>query len=222
MSYRRFRGRRRFSGGGRRRSFGRRSYGNPGVQALRLVKKIEKAVEVKYLNSVAGTITLPIGGAGQVSGFGPYCVQGDQITNRSGNEIQVKSLAMRFKIALTALETLGTTVRLLVVYDREPGGANATVTTMLNNDNVLSSYRTVGNAKGRFQFLADRTVTFGATDAHWEAKFFKQLNHKIVYNGNAGTVADLFRGNLMVMVLGSGNAAAIGITYGFNIKYTDD
>jgi len=93
---------------------------------------------------------------------------------------------------------------------------------MLEADSILAAYNTSDNNRGRFQFYADRTIQFGAQDGHWNDKFFKKLNLNIQYDdGNAGTVADVQYGNLMIVAGAVGNSAAIDVDYGFMIKYSD-
>ncbi len=217
---------------GRRRRFkrvGRKSTGSrirgqaAGVKALREVRRLQRAIEVKYLRDVGVTAQIPIAGAAIVDGFGPYMAQGDGASTREGNEITVKSIAMKFNVKLTALEADGTTVRLMIVYDRDPEGADAVVTDMLFADNLLSSYKNVGSNKGRFQFLADRIITFDSVQGEWNDKFWLKKDLNIEYGlGNAGTVADLAKGNFLVVGMSKGNAAAINIDFSFKFMYTDN
>lgn len=182
---------------------------------------MQRQQEIKYTSSVAGSAQIPIAGAAIVDGFGPYMSQGDARDTREGNKITVRSLAMRFNVKLGALEADGTSVRLLVVYDRRPLGADAVVTNMLWADDILSLYNTAPEYRGRFQFLADRTIQFSAQEGEWNDKFFIRRNFTIEYNGNAGTVADVEKGNFLVVGLSRGNAAAIDIDFSFVFKFTD-
>jgi len=202
-----------------RRGYGRRP--NAGRLALRKVKQLERTVEEKTLYSVSGTMNIPIGGNAIIAGFGPYCVRGDTRSTRDGSKITVKSLAMRININLTALETLGCSVKLMLVYDRRPNKANAGINNMLFSDDFLSAYNNEGNDRGRFQFLTDRIIGFDSTQAHWNDQFFMKKDLNIVYDGNAGTVADVDKGNLLIVALAKDNAAAITVDYSFNIKFVD-
>ncbi len=184
---------------------------------------MQRDQEVKVLSSVAGVAQIPIGGAAIVDGFGPYMAQGDSASTRDGDKITIKSLSMRFNVKLGALEADGTSVRLLIVYDRTPNGADAGATTMLTSDSILSGYKTIGTAQGgRFQFLADKTVDFSSTEGEWNDKLFIKKNLQIHYSGNAGTVADVTRGNFLVIGMSRGNAAAIDIDFGFVFRWTED
>ncbi len=183
---------------------------------------MQREQEMKTLSGTAITAQIPIAGAAIVDGFGPYMVQGLTESTRIGDKITVKSLAMRIQIKLAALEADGTSVRLLVVYDRRPLGADATIIQMLNSDGITSLYNTNGPVKGRFQFLADRTITFSSTEGEWNDKFYMKKDLIIEYDGNAGTIADVEKGNFLICGLGRGNAAAIDIFFSFIMRYTDD
>ena len=129
---------------------------------------------------------------------------------------------MKFRIGLSAIEAAGCLVRLLIVYDRHPDGADAAVTDMLTTNNYLSGYNVDGPMKGRFQFLTDINIAFQTNQLYWVNKFFFKKDLKVVYSGNTGDVTDVDRGNFMVIGIGVGNAAAININFGYVFKYTDD
>lgn len=190
--------------------------------ALQRVNSLIKASEEKYLRSVTETMQIPIAGAAIIEGFGPYCQQGNSQVTRQGNRITVKTLAMRFNIKLTALEADGVSVRLIVAVDRRPAGQNAAITDMLVSDSLLSPYNTVGDAKGRFQFLMDKTMDFSAQEGEKCGKFFLKRNLNIEYSTNAGTVADVQKNNFLCFALSKDNAAAIDVNYSYIFKYTDD
>lgn len=193
-----------------------------GQIALREIRRMQREQEMKYIYSAAEVCQVAIGGAATVDGFGPYCAQGDGVSNRVGNRITMKSLSIRFNVKLGALEADGTSLRILVVLDRRPAGANAAITDMLMADDILAPYRTTENVRGRFQFLMDVNMDFSAQEGERSGKFFYDRDTKIEYYGNVGTVADVTRGNLMVVGISRGNAAAIDIDYAFMLKFTDD
>ncbi len=209
----------------RRRNFKnyRRYSGSPnaGRIALRKVVALERQQEEKYVIST-NIPQIPIGGAAIIDGIGPYMARGDDINTRTGNKITVKSITVRVQVRLTAIEALGTTVRLMLVYDRRPVGADAGITNMLIADDFLSPYQVIGNDKGRFQFMADRTISFDTNDTKWSDAFFLRKSLDIEYDGNAGTVADVQKGNFLIVGMAQGNAAAIDIDYYARIKFTDD
>lgn len=192
------------------------------TRALQLIRKFKRDEEVKYLQSMADTAQIPIGGNWIVNGFGPYCSQGTTVTTRIGNKVSIKDLTVRGLIKLTALEATGTSVRVIFVYDRKPAGADAASSDVFTTDNQLNSgYNILGASKGRFQIFFDRTYSFSSVATQRSFKMYTQKTFPIVYNGNAGTVADLQRGNLLMMAMAEGNAAAINVDFGWRIRFTD-
>lgn len=206
----------------RRRSRGRSRGKSAGVKALKIVRGMQKSQEKKILQAVNGTIQIPVGGAAIIEGFGPYLLQGVTQATRVGDKITVKSLAMRINVTLTALEADGTTVRLLLVYDRRPDGADAVLTDMLAFDDVKSNYQTSSDSRGRFQFLADRTITFNSIEAQWNDKYFIKRDFQTLYADNNGNVTDIERGNFLIVGLAEDCAAAINVDFGYTFRFTDD
>ncbi len=204
---------------GRRKS---RSAVSTARIALREVRKMRRDQEVKFLTAVTGVTQIPIGGAALVDGFGPYLAQGTSVTTRLGDKISIQSLSMRFNIKLAALEADGVSVRLLVVYDRLPSGADAGVTDMLTADSILAPYQILEPFRGRFQFLADRTIEFSANEGEFNDTLFIKRTFNVKYNGNAANVTDCEKGNFLVVGLSRGNAAAIDIDYSYRFRFTDD
>lgn len=215
--------RRRYSRGAMRPRRRRRQTTNAkATRALQLLRKFKKEEEVKYCQSFGDTAQIPIGGNWIVNGFGPYTSQGTSITTRIGNKISIKDIVCRGLIKLTALEAVGTTVRVVFVYDRKPAGADTTSANVFTTDNqVNSGYNIIGANKGRFQIFFDKTFSFTSTSTQRAFKFFSKRNFPIVYNGNAGTVADLQKGNLLMMACAEANAAAINVDFGWRIRFTD-
>ncbi len=204
----------------RRRSYRRTR--NPGVQALREVRQIRRNQELKNAPIPVGSVQVPIGGLAIIGTLGPMLVQGTTATTRLGNKTTIKSISMRFNVDLAAMEANGTTVRLFLVWDKHPNGAAATVLDMMTTNSYLSGYNTVGANRGRFQFIADKYIDFGTTQGKWSDKFFMKKDLQVIYDGNAGTIADIEQGALLIMGMAANNAAAIDIFYQGNCKFTDD
>lgn len=192
------------------------------MRALRMVRQMQRNIEMKWVGASTLSDVIPIAGAGQMAGIGPYLQQGTTSTTRLGDKITVKSLALRINIALGALEATGCSVRIIIGYDRKPNGALPAITDILEADDLQAAYNTVGPNRGRFQFLTDRTIDFDSAQARWSDKFFLKKDLQVIYNGNAGTVADLDKGSIFIASLADGNAAAITVHWGYMIKFTDD
>lgn len=220
--YRRRYRRRNFKNTYRRRRRALSGGRNAGRIALRKVMQMQRNTEKKDLSSSAATMQIPIGGAAIIEGFGPYMTTGTVNGSRIGNKVTIVSLCLRVNVKLTVIEALGCTVRLILVYDRHPRGANAGATDMLTSDDTLSGYNIDMDNRGRFQFLFDRTIQFGTDQGDWNDMWFKKMNKQVIYDGNAGDVTDVEKGNFLFMALGRNNAAAINVDYGYVFRYTDD
>lgn len=195
---------------------------NAGRIALRKIKQMERNQEKKELRAVNQTSQIPIAGAFQVNGFAPYCAQGTTDATRIGDKITVTSIMVPVNIQLTGAEAQGCSVRIILVMDRRPGGADPGVTDVLTDDDILAPINRAPAVRGRFQVLFDRTISFSANICTWDDRFYKKTNILAKYEGNAGTVADLQAGHLVMLSGARGNAAAINVDWGFRILFTDE
>lgn len=192
-------------------------------RALMLIRKFKKEEEVKINGDTDATMQIPIGGNWIVEGFGPYLALGNTYATRIGRKVTVQSLAIRYIVKLTAVEATGCSVRLAVLYDRNPDGANATSADVFNTDNQLNShYNTRQEYRGRFQILLDKTISFGTNALQRSGKSFFKGPMAVKFNeNNNGNVTDLSKGNFLFMAMAEGNAAAINVDYGFIFRFTD-
>lgn len=108
-------------------------------------------------------------------------------------------------------------MRVIVFWDHEPLGALPNVTDVLDNASVISPYNhdkvTMQGVKNRFSILRDISipVALGAgTVVTTEVPFtihIKNLKGTTVYQSDAGTISDLLKGALEVLVIGSEGVA---------------
>ncbi len=211
-----------FRKGGHSRTMWRRPTASRKANtALRMIRRMQNEQETKVDHGV-GAQQIPIGGAWIDGGFGPYMVQGDTNLLRDGNKIMVESLTLKLTIGLSALEAIGTSVRVILVMDRRPNGANATTTQMMLVDNDINSpYAFDPAIRGRFQFIFDKTFTFGAQQTQKNIKMFIKGPFKIEYTGNAGTVADIQKNNFLLCGMANQAVAVINMNYNFIFRWKD-
>lgn len=183
---------------------------------------MERNIELKALESHADSFDVAIAGACSVEPFGPYMQQGTTDGTRIGDKITVKTLSLKFNVKLNALEADGTSLRLVLLWDRRPAGAQAAVTDIFEVDDMLTHYNVKGPNKGRFQFLFDRMITFDSVQGEWNDNYFIQRDFQVEFQGNAGTIADVEKGLFILAGFSKGNAAAITVNYGWRFRYTDD
>jgi hypothetical protein len=187
------------------------------------IAQMMKGKEKKYDQAVDTTMVIPVGGNWIVNGFGPYMIKGTGQSNRFAQQIQIKSLFMRFVIKLSAVEALGTTVRLVVFYDRDPNGGDADSGDLMLSDNQINSpYSIDKEIVGRFKILLDKNITFDTTKTQAHGKLYSKGPLIVNYNNlNAGDVTDVERGNFLIMAMALDNAATIGVKYSWRFTFTD-
>lgn len=192
--------------------------------AMKMIRKLKKQQEIKIASSTTGEIIIPIGGAWIVEGFGPYTTRGSDVADRIGRAITVQSLAMRCLVRLSALEAIGTSIRLCVFYDRRPAGADATAANvMADAAELMSYYNPTNTVRGRFQILYDKTFAIHPQNTQKPVKMFFKGPMKVEYNANNnGDVTDLSKGNFIIMAKAEANVAVIDVDYSFIFRFTDD
>jgi hypothetical protein len=121
--------------------------------------------------------------------------QGDTAITRTGQSIRMNTLDINAYIIGNS--TAGQqSVRILLVFDKQPNASAYTSTSLLNSDNTISPYAVGG--QNRFIVYMDEMYAL-STAGPLNAQFSKriQLNQHTEYNtGNAGTIADINSGSL--------------------------
>ena len=177
--------------------------------------------ELKAVDTSVNQSADTTGGVVLLSGI----ARGDDINQRTGREVTLRSIECRFLGRVTAGTGIDQQQRLLLVYDRQSNGAAPTVADVLGSANVLYP-RNLENRR-RFKVLYDRYFQLNASGEPGSEKvfkFYRRLRHPMVFNsGNAGTVADITSGAIHAVICGS---AAPGATAGtiqgrVRIRYED-
>jgi len=163
------------------------------------------------------------------------CARGDEINERTGREIVMKSIQLQYNAVSTATTGIVNHVRVMVVYDRQANGAALTAAQVLSNtggaDGTLCP-RNLENRR-RFWILYDRSVVVGPQGVTTTALGALPLVHRQWYrritlpvtfnNGDAGSVADITTGSLYLVVVGNqadGNTDA-DVYYHVRVRYQD-
>ena len=160
---------------------------NLAQRGLALSEGELKAVDTNVTQAADTT-----GGVVLLSGI----ARGDDINQRAGREVTLRSIECRFLCKATAGTGIDQQQRLLIVYDRQSNGAAPTVAGFLSPSNVQSP-RNLENRR-RFKVLYDRYYQLSASGESGSEKvfkFYRRLRHPVVFNsGNAGTIADITSG----------------------------
>lgn len=124
--------------------------------------------------------------------------QGTTATTRLGRRIVMKSLFIRATIRLAATTAGESTVRFLVVYDKQTNAVAANNADVFEVPANIMSPMNLGNSN-RFKVLCDKVIPcLGATGPSSIVfqKYIK-MNHPVEFNsGSAGTVGDIQTGSV--------------------------
>lgn len=161
--------------------------------------------------------------------------RGDEINERNGREITMKSVQLSMACESTATTGIAQTCRILLVYDRQANAAAPTFAQVLaaTGGSCVISPRNLENRK-RFKILMDRkfslgpqggtTTALGAPAKKVLRDYYRKLTLPVTFNsGDAGTVADIVTGSLYILTCGE---VAAGATDGVasiyaRVRYTD-
>ncbi len=141
---------------------------------------------------------------------------GSAVGQRNGRRAEMVSVYIRYCIQLGATETTST-VRLLLIYDKQANGAAITAPDVLDA-NTPEAMLNMDNRE-RFDILWDKTFGMNITAADsgsgpnqhhvFLKKFVKLRNREIIFSGTGGGIADIATGALYLMSL---STEAVGAT----------
>lgn len=155
-------------------------------QALRQV------AEKKWFDTLASGQNPTTGGAFPISNANSID-DGTLDTERVGAKIQLTAVQYHFEGALASTDTASNLVRLILYADKQPNGATATVTQILQNNDFLS-FRNLDNLD-RFDILDDSIVELKAEAgvsgtlvmSRCYKGIYKKVNYPVAYASDAGT-----------------------------------
>jgi hypothetical protein len=218
----------------RRRRRRRRAKGSAGTQALKLVRKMQRNVEVKEYTSTF-TFTRNSATALQLhyDDMLSHIAGGDSKNEREGNKITIKSLACRINlIANDKSSPSGATqgqYRLVLIWDRRPNGLTTLPTWQTIFDGTGNMYdllSTDEETRGRFQILFDKVYNYTSDVGHGlkTIKYYKRFNLPVFYNETLATRSSVQKGNFYWYLLRqeSGTIAAEDVAIiNYRLRYTD-
>lgn len=151
--------------------------------------------------------------------------RGDDINERTGREIILKSIQINGRIRSTAATGVTQIGRVICVYDRQTNGAAPAITDVLTSNSTTSA-RNLENRR-RFKILMDKVFALsaaGQSGEQQEFRFYRRLRHPVTFNaGDAGTVADIASGSLYILTLGENapGATAGSTTMVSRVRFQD-
>lgn len=150
--------------------------------------------------------------------------QGVGASQRLGRRFMMKSIFIRWNATLAATTTGSSSLRCLIVYDKEPKGAALTAVSVLTAD-VIYSLMNLDNSR-RFSILMDEVISVMGTQGpqSFNVNRYRKLNHQVeTLDANNGTIADIQTGSVYALFWQDGGLLVASPNNGFacRIRYID-
>lgn len=211
----------------RRRRYYKRK---PNIYKLnRKVTNLAKAQELKYKDRILSQLTCDT----QANGGDQQCLnitnQGDDVTHRTGNRIRMKRLHIKGYFDNTGgVAPENVVVRIMIFRCKFQNNSEQTTSLFFNDDNAITALMKMEH-KNRYKVYLDHTFTMSAPDpdnsisGYIPFKFSTKLNSTTVYNGSAGTYADIERNGLWIWCMSTCSATddAPDFVYHSRVTYYD-
>ncbi len=150
--------------------------------------------------------------------------QGTTSTTRLGDTIRTTMLELNIRMSVNILSTVGYVVfRVFTIVDLQPNGSTFINSQYLNTPgNVLSAIN-LPNCK-RFNTLDDEmfTLDLNGPNAFVYRRVYNIDIHPEYGLGNAGTIADISKNALFLLLLADDNVNLAGYSYWVRLHYIDN
>lgn len=156
--------------------------------------------------------------------------QGDTATSRDGNEIFMTTFDLRIQLVGADATNL---VRIMIYYDRQFNNTNPTTAglavpldTLSINNSIYAQHNI--NSRKRLKWIFDRTYslitnTTDQTDKYQRhISIHKKIKMPTIYTGNAGSLADILTGGLILAIVSDSSAVTHPtFTYSAKLNFRD-
>lgn len=177
-------------------------------------------VEFKFANYVASTTpTSTIPTLQLLNGM----VRGDDSNTRDGRQIRIKSIQCFFRVNMHASAT-ATTVRYMIVIDKQPSAAAFTAADLLDTASAaqVDALRNLSSRR-RFVILKDRRLVVNTDYPEKVFRVYKQLDMKTVYDdSDAGSIADIQSNALYLVIITDEATNTPTCTNNVRIRFIDN
>jgi hypothetical protein len=201
---------------------GRRAAKRNNGRYAKIYEKMRVQPELKSLDLVTTLASNTTGAISLLNG----CAQGTALHERVGRQIRLRSLTLKGMLSVTAATGVDQFLRYLVVRDSQSNAAAPAITDVLDTVSTVSQAN-ISNVE-RFAFVLDRCVYLNAAAEPGAGKsvtYSTSLNCATHFNvGNAGTVADITKNSLYLIVIGSvaPGATAGSVDFNTRIRFSDE
>lgn len=159
--------------------------------------------------------------AGAVYPITQNVIQGDDITQRSGDMIILRRFQNNQFLTGSVVATSNVVGRVILFYDSMSSGSLPAVTDVLDTASYLSGYNNFNKQRNRFQVISDISYSLlGLTNLQLSItdKVYKSNKH-IYFNGSTNANSSLGKNQLYALYI-SNNALGSYSAY-FTLAYTD-
>lgn len=191
--------------------------------ALRTAKLAQSMLNVEYKvkDNQQNAVAVASGGVGADL---INLAQGTSNSTREADSIKVTSVFLNYYISMNGSAT-DTTVRVLLVQDKQPNGAGSTLAGILEfpsiTENIVSPLNLAG--KYRFRVLYDKIHRMSINGNRTVGgKKYKKLQMKVRYDGNAGTIADITTNSLALWIMSDEATNTPLIESSVRVRYVDN
>lgn len=216
----------------KRRSYGKRKmikkpsrwevYGNAGSQLWKDVKMLKNLinVEFKVVEKYESGISAP--NSGTISCLNAL-QQGDDFNRRSGRQVRIKSLQLRFSVTKHTSAT-ASRARVIIFIDKDPNQVQCSTSDVLENStaSTIKAFRKLDFRK-RFILLKDNVFTLNADTPEQMFVLYKEMDLKVVYDAsNNGDISDIISNSIHILVIGDESTNTPTFEYNTRIRFIDN
>ncbi len=147
-------------------------------------------------------------------------VQGLTAITRVGDQVRWVNMMYNMTIKMHASAT-ETNLRLMLILDRQPNNAVATVAQVLETSSV-TGLREINTGK-RFYVYHDKVFSMSsAGETALSEQYYRKINVKTEFNANAGTVADISTNNIFFLLISDEATNVPSVNLQIRMRYIDN
>lgn len=195
------------------------------IKALKMARNLKKVVNVEFKDLVHNGSITPNDSTGDVRAMGGINIdQGDTSSTRDGRSVKLTSWFMRAILYNSASATSDTTVRMVLVHDKQVNQSLASASDIVENVG-LTGLMNRDNAD-RFKVLFDKTFilkpSYSGEVANISFQKYIPLNLHIKYDGTGGGIADITSNELLLFTVSNQATNTPTIAYRTRVKFVDN
>ncbi len=203
----------------------RRAGGSDRTATVAMVKMMLRNHDVASRELRLSTTT----GSGTASASGTVwaitqgIIQGDNIEQREGAQINVKHLTVQLQATMNSAAE-GTQLRVIVFRDLESHGTVPAVTDVLDTASTMSGYNVYWRQSRRFKIMVDQLIpmSISGNSRHISRRWdFKQNMVKVTYLGNTDVAGANGPNSYYLLVIDDLGANHPTYGFGWTVTYFD-